>query len=169
MDVLVFPNYAFRSFPWLFPYRTVEIPVIGGHSGKTILPLLSQARPLVNFSPSEVEAMTERIQNAGTEVVDAKAGGGSATLSMAFAGARFAESVMRGLSGESNVVECAYVPSNIQGLGYFASKVLLGKNGAEQVLPIGTLNAFEQGKLDNEVMAELRANIAKGTEFVAKM
>ena len=34
------------------------------------------------FSDEDAAAMTKRIQNAGTEVVEAKAGGGSATLSM---------------------------------------------------------------------------------------
>jgi len=57
------------------------VPVIGGHSGTTILPLLSQVAD-VTFTDEEVASLTYRIQNAGTEVVEAKAGGGSATLSM---------------------------------------------------------------------------------------
>ena len=56
----------------------VKVPVIGGHSGTTILPLLSQVEG-VTFTDEEVAALTPRIQNAGTEVVNAKAGGGSAT------------------------------------------------------------------------------------------
>ena len=34
----------------------------------------------MSFTDEEVAALTPRIQNAGTEVVNAKAGGGSATL-----------------------------------------------------------------------------------------
>jgi malate/lactate dehydrogenase len=60
----------------------VNVPVIGGHAGVTILPLLSKTKPTVEFTPEEVEELTVRIQNAGTEVVEAKAGAGSATLSM---------------------------------------------------------------------------------------
>ena len=56
----------------------VSVPVIGGHSGTTILPLLSQTG--LSFTDEQIEALTKRIQNAGTEVVEAKAGGGSATL-----------------------------------------------------------------------------------------
>lgn len=59
----------------------LNVPVVGGHSGVTILPLLSQI-PGVSFSEQEAADLTKRIQNAGTEVVEAKAGGGSATLSM---------------------------------------------------------------------------------------
>ncbi len=51
----------------------MKVPVIGGHSGTTILPLLSQVEG-VTFSEEEVAALTPRIQNAGTEVVNAKAG-----------------------------------------------------------------------------------------------
>ena len=133
------------------PDEILNIPVIGGHAGKTILPLLSQVgtglvlswgklrwdRPYLfvvlvdpsrraslikihatstcecltrflsdvtkqivtesgealEFTPEEIEKLTVRIQDGGTEVVLAKAGAGSATLSMAQAGARFADSV----------------------------------------------------------------------------
>ena len=52
------------------------------------------------------------IQNAGTEVVEAKAGAGSATLSMAYAAAKFADSVLRAMVGDGHVVECCYVQSS---------------------------------------------------------
>merc|ERR1712226_1782127 len=78
-----------------------KVPVIGGHAGTTIVPLLSQAEPKVSFSDEERDALTQRIMFGGDEVVKAKAGGGSATLSMAFAGAEFADRVMAGLAGET--------------------------------------------------------------------
>lgn len=56
--------------------------MVGGHAGDTIFPLLSQTTPPFSFSDAELSALTTRIQNAGTEVVEAKAGAGSATLSM---------------------------------------------------------------------------------------
>ncbi|XP_008476106.1 malate dehydrogenase, mitochondrial-like [Diaphorina citri] len=73
----------------------VNVPVIGGHAGITIIPLISQATPSVSFPDDQLKALTGRIQEAGTEVVKAKAGAGSATLSMAYAGARFAFSLIR--------------------------------------------------------------------------
>lgn len=42
-----------------------------------------QAKPSAQFGSEEALRMTKRIQEAGTEVVEAKAGAGSATLSMA--------------------------------------------------------------------------------------
>lgn len=56
-----------------------------------------QVTPNVTFTAAEAEALTDRIQNAGTEVVEAKAGKGSATLSMAYAAGRMAESCLLGL------------------------------------------------------------------------
>ena len=66
------------------------------------------------------------LQEAGTEVVKAKAGAGSATLSMAYAGARFTFSILRALKGEQGVVECAYVKSDVTEASYFATPLILG-------------------------------------------
>lgn len=57
----------------------VEVPVVGGHAGVTILPLFSQATPIKDLG-AKLEALTTRTQDGGTEVVTAKAGKGSATL-----------------------------------------------------------------------------------------
>ena len=46
--------------------KYVDVPVIGGHSGITILPLLSKVAPPTQFTEDEVVALTTRIQNAGT-------------------------------------------------------------------------------------------------------
>ncbi|ODP98899.1 MULTISPECIES: malate dehydrogenase [Salinivibrio] len=146
--------------------REVSIPVIGGHSGVTILPLLSQVKG-VSFTDEEVAALTPRIQNAGTEVVEAKAGGGSATLSMGQAACRFGLSLVRALQGESNVVECAYVEGDGQHARFFAQPVRLGKNGVEEILSIGELSAFEQKAMD-DMLDTLRKDIQMGEEFAAK-
>ena len=47
--------------------------------------------------------------------MEAKAGAGSATLSMAYAAVRFAESVMKALTGEKGVMECAYLECDTVG------------------------------------------------------
>lgn len=41
------------------PRKTV-IPVIGGHSGETIVPLWSQAKPAVNIPEDKLDAITTR-------------------------------------------------------------------------------------------------------------
>lgn len=141
----------------------VNVPVIGGHSGVTILPLLSQSG--CDFTAEETAALTTRIQNAGTEVVEAKAGGGSATLSMGQAAARFGLSLVRALNGEENVVECTYVEGPGEKARFFAQPVLLGKNGVEKVLSYGDLTAFEEAAL-NGALDTLKGDITLGEEFI---
>merc|ERR1719183_1125795 len=68
--------------------KPAEVPVIGGHAGKTILPLFSQDPAGASIAASKIPDLDTRVQNAGTEVVEKKAGKGSATLSMAYSGAR---------------------------------------------------------------------------------
>ncbi|ATX62971.1 malate dehydrogenase [Yersinia hibernica] len=144
--------------------QDIEVPVIGGHSGVTILPLLSQI-PGISFTEQEVIDLTKRIQNAGTEVVEAKAGGGSATLSMGQAAARFGLSLVRALQGESNVVECSYVEGDGKYARFFAQPILLGKDGVAERKDIGKLSAFEQQAL-NSMLDVLHKDIELGEQFV---
>ena len=143
----------------------VSVPVIGGHSGITILPLLSQSG--FDFDEASASAMTSRIQNAGTEVVEAKAGGGSATLSMGQAAAKFGLSLVRALNGEEGVIECTYVEGSGDMARFFAQPVLLGKNGVEKILGYGDLSVFEEKTL-NAALETLRSDIKIGEEFVAQ-
>lgn len=144
--------------------KPAQIPVIGGHAGKTILPLFSQDPAGATIPASEIAAMDVRVQDAGTEVVKAKNGKGSATLSMAYSGARLGKAVLSGLAGVP-VTECAYVESNVvPNMPYFASKVTFGRNGVEKVHPIGALSAHEQKRLD-ELIPILKGEIDDGLAY----
>merc|ERR1712058_72176 len=127
----------------------------------TIMPLISQCSPAVEFEADALKALTERIQDAGTEVVKAKAGAGSATLSMAFAGARFAISCLRAMGGEEGIVECSYVASDVTDATYFATPCLLGKDGLAKNLGLPPLTAYETACL-NAAIPELQGSIKKG-------
>ena len=141
----------------------LNIPVIGGHSGITILPLLSQSG--FEFTEDEAASMTKRIQNAGTEVVEAKVGGGSATLSMGQAAAQFGLSLVRALNGEQDIIECTYVEGSGDKARFFAQPVLLGKNGVEKILSYGNLSDFEEATL-NAAISTLKTDISIGEDFI---
>eukprot|EP00954_Amorphochlora_amoebiformis_P022026 1350343-Amorphochlora_amoeboformis.AAC.2 len=141
------------------------VNVIGGHAGKTIIPLLSQV-PDAKFSDEDRDALTHRIMFGGDEVVKAKAGGGSATLSMAYAGAEFANALLRALNGEQGVVQNAYVESSVvPDCTFFSTPVSLGPEGAEEIHGIGTINAYEEGLLADAI-PDLQDQIKKGVDFV---
>lgn len=144
-----------------------NVTVVGGHSGVTIVPLFSQSNHPDLSSNAE---LVKRVQFGGDEVVKAKDGAGSATLSMAMAGARMAESVLRAAGGEKGVVEPTFVDSPLykdQGIDYFSSRVELGVNGVEKILPIGKVDGAEE-KLLEACFGDLKKNIAKGVEFAHK-
>ncbi|KDD77075.1 alpha/beta C-terminal domain of lactate/malate dehydrogenase [Helicosporidium sp. ATCC 50920] len=142
----------------------VSVPVVGGHAGTTILPLFSQAvpPPPSSLSADDLRELTRHTQDAGTEVVEAKQGKGSATLSMAYAAERFCDALLRAMAGEPGVEICAYVASDARkGLEFFASKVLLGENGVEKILPLGQLSEIEEKQLQ-KAESDLKTNIDAG-------
>lgn len=146
-----------------------EVPVVGGHSGVTIVPLLSQSNH-ADIEGETRDALVNRIQFGGDEVVKAKDGAGSATLSMAFAGARFAESLLKAAQGVKGVIEPTFVDSPLykdQGIDFFASRVELGPDGVKEIHPVGQVNAYEE-KLLEACLADLKKNIKKGVDFVAQ-
>ena len=141
-----------------------DVDVIGGHAGTTILPLLSQIEG-ASFSQDDIDKLTHRIMFGGDEVVQAKDGAGSATLSMAYAGAHFTFKVLEALNGAAGITECAFVESDVTDAPYFSSPVTLGKNGVETIHGYGTLSPFEQDVLDKAV-PDLIAQAEKGVKFV---
>jgi len=141
----------------------INIPVVGGHAGTTILPLFSQDKVAKLIPADKIPDLDKHVQDAGTDVVNAKDGKGSATLSMAYAGARFGRSVLAGLSGRRRV-ECAYCKSEITDLPYFAQKVVLGEGGITKVLPLGELNEHETKRLE-EAKAQLKSEIESGLKY----
>lgn len=144
---------------------TLNIPVICGHSGITIVPLLSQCHPHVNIPEKLARQITENIREAGTRVVEAKAGSGSATIAMAWAGAHFAIKLVKALRGESNIVTCGYILSDICDSKYFALPMMLGRPGIRVTYGLPKMNDFEE-ELLRIAIPELKKNVDKGIDFV---
>merc|ERR1711879_830634 len=42
--------------------ETTNVPVVGGHAGKTIVPLISQSNPKAEFDQETLDKLTHRIQ-----------------------------------------------------------------------------------------------------------
>eukprot|EP00421_Protoceratium_reticulatum_P005291 CAMPEP_0168374480 /NCGR_PEP_ID=MMETSP0228-20121227/9322_1 /TAXON_ID=133427 /ORGANISM="Protoceratium reticulatum, Strain CCCM 535 (=CCMP 1889)" /LENGTH=187 /DNA_ID=CAMNT_0008387427 /DNA_START=18 /DNA_END=579 /DNA_ORIENTATION=+ len=141
----------------------IKVPVIGGHAGTTILPLFSQDKIAKTIEAEKVPDLDKKVQEAGTEVVNAKDGKGSATLSMAYAGARLGKTVLAGLSGRRRT-ECAYCASTVTDLPYFAQKVTFGEGGVQKVLPLGDLSEYETKRLE-ELKEVLKGEIDTGLKY----
>ncbi|KAF9926465.1 hypothetical protein FBU30_003965 [Linnemannia zychae] len=175
LDVIRSSRFVYELDNSIDPVST-RVTVIGGHSGSTIVPILSQI-PNQKFSKEQFALLTHRIQFGGDEVVKAKDGAGSATLSMAYAGARFTQAVLEAtVAGKTGIVESTYVNllADAEGteafrkkthLDYFAQDIEFGKMGVSKILPLPKLSDYEH-KLLETALSELKVNIAKGTSFI---
>ncbi|KAJ7146071.1 NAD-malate dehydrogenase [Mycena epipterygia] len=158
----------------------IVVPVVGGHSGVTIVPLLSQSTHALpnDISSDAFAALVKRIQFGGDEVVAAKDGAGSATLSMAYAGAEFAGKILRALKGEKGIVAPSFVSLEADPAGgaaltaelgtkleYFSSNVELGPEGVVKIHTLGKITEQET-VLVKAAVPELATNIKTGVTYV---
>lgn len=160
---------------WNVDPQNVNIPVIGGHSGPTIVPLLSQATvkgeksPRTAFTTEQVDQLIKRIQYGGDEVVQAKAGSGSATLSMAYAAQVFFDDLCKAIDTKLSVKQIAYVPKSSTASDfpteYFASEIELGPKGLEKVLSIPQPQNKKEQELLDAAVDGLKNDISKGIKF----
>merc|ERR1712160_172422 len=120
------------------PPSAIRIPVVGGHAGKTILPLFSQDRIGKTLTAEQVTALDVRTQDGGNEV-------------------------LAGLGGKKTV-ECAYVKQTVNELPFFSSKVTFGKTGVEKVHDVGTMSEYETTRFA-EVCAQLKTEIQTGLDY----
>ena len=149
-----------------------SVPVIGGHAGTTIVPLFSLAKPAFQLEGEDLEKMIHRVAFGGDEVVAAKAGAGSATLSMAAAGCRFTESVLRGLHGEK-VTEISFVENKEAhdrfGTRFFATEIILGQDGISEIVNLFDKASEVEKKKVAEMVESLKEQIEKGEKFIPKV
>ena len=160
---------------WNVDPQNVSIPVIGGHSGPTIVPLLSQIKvkgektARAALTSEQVDQLIKRIQYGGDEVVQAKAGAGSATLSMAYAAQVFFDDLCRALDTKSSVPQIAFVKGETGSSSfpteYFATEIELGSKGLEKILPVPQAKNEKEKELLAAAVEGLKKDIAKGLEF----
>lgn len=182
LDIVRANTFLSQLFPGESKATDFEIPVIGGHSGETIVPLYSVGAKAYydKLTADQKKELINRVQFGGDEVVKAKDGAGSATLSMAYAGYRLAESLLEAINGKS-VTECTFLNLEssikgaseakklVNGLDYFSLPVTLSKNGIAEVKydVLEKADADEQ-KLLAVAIEQLSKNIEKGVTFVTK-
>lgn len=168
------------------------IPVIGGHSGDTIIPVfskLSNEKDYQNILTLEMrQKLVHRVQYGGDEIVKAKNGNGSATLSMAYAGFKIAAQFINLLVGNIDVIQniVMYVPlvnrnneeiapgsellrqHYIDGLTYFSIPLSINKSGIKAIHYeiMNSLDTYERDTLLPICLKTLKGNIENGLAYV---
>lgn len=168
------------------------VPVIGGHSGDTIIPVFSTLNSVSGYetvlSPESRQKMVRRVQYGGDEIVKAKNGNGSATLSMAYAGYKIAAQFIDLLVGKIDVIEniVMYSPlinrdneeiapgakllrqDYIDNLTFFSIPMSIDKFGIRSINYdiMRRLDSYEHDTLLPVCLNTLRSNIDTGLSLV---
>ncbi|VEU21314.1 DEKNAAC102463 [Brettanomyces naardenensis] len=169
------------------------IKVIGGHSGDTIVPLLSTVlgQDIKSLSHMQLHAINHRVQYGGDEIIQAKKGLGSSTLSMAYAAQKFFTTVLSSYLGLTDKnIACTFINTEFDNealdgvnelkqivrkltgrpdldLKYFAMPCVFGPNGIERV-QYECLEHLDSTEVEMvKVCCEtLPSNYSKGIDFV---
>uniref|UniRef100_A0A6P7F7D2 Malate dehydrogenase, mitochondrial n=1 Tax=Diabrotica virgifera virgifera TaxID=50390 RepID=A0A6P7F7D2_DIAVI len=146
----------------------VMVPVIGGNTEDTMVPVLSSTKPSPEYTTEEIESITATVRKAKENMLKLKPPVNGHFVS-AFACARLVISLVKAIRGHPDVIECAYVPSKAHpNVNYLSTPLLLGPSGIAKNLGIPKLSEFESCLLDNAVMY-LRNDIQRGEKFVGAL
>ncbi|XP_063823811.1 malate dehydrogenase-like [Ostrinia nubilalis] len=143
--------------------RNCMVPVIGGRSGKTAIPLISQAKPACPMNEKTIQEFTSRIRKCDENIMDAKKGW-SSTLSPAYGALMFTRSVLEALDGRPAKV-AAYIENNDFGTNYFAGIVNVNSNGAAEMQRYTDLSKFECHLLERSI-EQIRKDVIKGKKIL---
>ena len=150
---------------------TLDVPVLGGHDGVTMVPHFSAATPagsLDQLSSSQLDELSRRVRTVGIDIVQLRGGVGSAAQGPARVCAEFAHRLLRARAGATDDVrDCVYCASDLGHAPFFASPVTLGREGVEQFLPIGALDEAEAA-LWASAVPELNAQIEIGLRWAQR-
>lgn len=139
------------------------VPVIGGHSDKTIVPLLSQAKPTVEMKEKDLEEFTIKLRNCDGMITKAKRGC-IPNLSVAYSSFLFTKSILDALEGSPANIH-AFVDNNDFGTSYFSGLVNLDKNGVKEMVRYSEFSKFECDLIEKSLQ-QLRKDVSKGRKIL---
>ncbi|KOB78213.1 Malate dehydrogenase [Operophtera brumata] len=145
--------------------RDLEVPVIGGHSDKTIVPLFSNLTPsYYQVDACQADMLTRLVRKAGTEVLINKQGTESATLAMAWSIHEFVDGLINAICGSEVVLNC-YTANPHYGTKFFSGPTNIGCYGIKQTCGNFKMSAYESYMLNNAISA-INCDVAIGEEYV---
>lgn len=158
------------------PYD-INIPVVGGRGGITACPLIAQTG--LDMSIGDIMHITHEVQMYGApfETAREKEGGGTSlttevappvSLGLAQASYEFAVSLLKAQRGDYGIIECSYVESTMRPeVPFFSSRVRLGAEGVEELLPMRPLTMFENDIIEAAI-PELVKDVEAGVAYASK-
>lgn len=142
---------------------TCCVPVIGGHSDSTMLPLLSQTKPTCTMNEKDIQEFTAKVRSSQKVVTSAKKGS-SPTLSVSYGVLTFCRGVLDALYSRPTQIN-AYVENNDFGTSYFSGLVFVDRNGAGEMQRYSSLTEFECQLLERSI-DQLRRDVTLGKKVL---
>ncbi|KAJ8727086.1 hypothetical protein PYW08_015483 [Mythimna loreyi] len=139
------------------------VPVIGGHSEKTLVPLLSQSTPTSDFDAKMSEEFTTKFRQFENKIIRANRGI-SPTLSVAYSALLFTRCILNAMDGQPSRVH-AFIENNDFGTAYFGGMVHLDSQGVKDMQIYTSLTQYELHLLERS-LDELRKDALKGKKVL---
>ncbi|KAJ8725120.1 hypothetical protein PYW07_016078 [Mythimna separata] len=139
------------------------VPVIGGHSDKTLIPLLSQSTPASDFDTKMSQDFTIKFRRFDEELLKANRGC-SPTTSVAYSALLFTRCILNALDGQPAKVH-AFIENNDFGTAYFGGLVHLDSEGVKDMQIYSSLTQYELQLLEL-CLDELRRDALKGKKVL---
>lgn len=144
--------------------RHLQIPVIGGHSEQTVVPLFSNLTPdFYTLDVSQADLLTRLVKKAGTEVLRLKGGNESAVAAVAWSVNEFAEGLVDALWGNEVEVHC-FTANPHFGTRFFGGPTIIGPNGIVRTCCNFQMSNLECGLLSDAVSV-INNDIASGEDL----
>ncbi|KAG6450784.1 hypothetical protein O3G_MSEX006754 [Manduca sexta] len=152
----------FASDHNLHPHDCI-VPVIGGHSDKTTVPLLSQSKPSKEQNDQIILDFTTRLRKCDEIVTEAKKGW-APTLSVAFSVLVFTRSILDALGGKPGKVN-ALIENNDFGTYFLSGTVNVNQKGAGEMERYCDLTQYECYLLEGS-LEQLRKDVMNGKKVL---
>lgn len=131
--------------------RHLHIPVIGGHSEQTVVPLFSNLTPdFYTLDVGQADLLTRLVKKADTEILSLKGGKGSAVATVAWSVNEFAEGFVDALLGQEAEVHC-FTANPHFGTRFFAGPTIIGPRGIIRTCCNFQMSNLECGLLSDAV------------------
>ncbi|XP_063530776.1 malate dehydrogenase-like [Cydia strobilella] len=146
------------------PPEDCFVPVICGHSDKTTVPLVSQARPGTNMTDTEIQKFVSQVRRYD-EIVTLAKHGRSPSVSVAHGVHVFARAALAALGGRDAHVH-AYIENNDLGTSYFSGLVQIDSNGVKEMTRYTDDISEYECQILEEALAQLRKDVAMGKKIL---
>ncbi|XP_023944342.2 malate dehydrogenase-like, partial [Bicyclus anynana] len=143
--------------------QACNVPVIGGHTDNTIVPLLSQSKPACTMNEKDILEFVTKIRTSQEDVMNAKKGW-SPTLSVAYGILAFSRGILDALYSRPTQIN-AFVENNDFGTSYFSGLVFVDRNGAGEMQRYSNLSEFECQLLERSI-EQLRKDVILGKKVL---